>query len=172
MKQIRSFLRLPLHCLHSVNSGVFILSTLSAAARDPVENYGFALKYHMLEGEGAVVSKENTYSMRTKATKRSSRKQLNSLAALITQQAAEERTIIFKAMRRDLTSHGTSSHSEGQTGQHTIQSIVSCIRSVYADAAGDVLPSTEQPIRSLAEAEGTETILARLRHSLTHLIWL
>lgn len=145
--QVREFTRIPLLCISSISHGTFILSTLSSFARDPIENYGFVLHYHLLPGEGeAVEEKSNTYSVRT--TKEPD--------------TATAGRCVFKAMRRDMV---IETGSEERSGSATVKAVLSRIEKEVAELGGEV-EVEEKDVRSLDNALRGESLLGKILHSI------
>lgn len=158
---------------------------MSSFARDPLENYGFVLRYSLLDGEGdlehSVEAKENTYSLQTA---HSTAKQ-SSIETMIeaTLGSQYEKHIVFKNMRKDLGDRSTSTVSSTRqsdseedlhlTGKESILRILASVRVATANLdVAQVLPVKEEDIRTLEDAEKSEGWLAKFVHSVEHFIWL
>jgi hypothetical protein len=117
LQKVSSFTRIPTGDITKVQKGTFILSSLDAVARDPVENYGFVIHYH----PHSTLSRLNTYSMRN----------------LEVPEVQEEgvKFFAFKALRRDMVRLGSEGRErlsvgrgEGGTGRDTVEEIVGRLR--------------------------------------------
>ncbi|GAA6000959.1 hypothetical protein JCM10207_007343 [Rhodosporidiobolus poonsookiae] len=66
LQKVSAYTRIPTGDVLSIQHGVYILSSLDASTRDPVENYGFVLRYSAANTSERV----HTYSMRTESPKK------------------------------------------------------------------------------------------------------
>ncbi|GAA5909534.1 hypothetical protein JCM5296_006064 [Sporobolomyces johnsonii] len=66
LQKVVSFTRIPTGDITSVQTGAYILSSLDASTRDPVENYGFILRY----ADGSTTERIHTYTLRTESPKK------------------------------------------------------------------------------------------------------
>ncbi|GAA5862137.1 hypothetical protein JCM8547_007751 [Rhodosporidiobolus lusitaniae] len=69
LQKVMSYTRIPTGDILSLQHGAFILSSLDASTRDPVENYGFILTFH----DAGATEKVHTYSLRTQDSPKKSR---------------------------------------------------------------------------------------------------
>lgn len=72
-----SFTRIPTGDVVGVQAGVYIISSLDASARDPLENYGFIVRYRAKDATERV----RTYSLRTSSPRKSPAKGTSSSAS-------------------------------------------------------------------------------------------
>jgi hypothetical protein len=70
--QVVAFTRIPTGDILGLQHGAFILSALDGSTRDPVENYGFILKYH----DHNSTDRSHTYSLRTTTSPKKTRQTL------------------------------------------------------------------------------------------------
>ncbi|CEQ39708.1 SPOSA6832_01253, partial [Sporobolomyces salmonicolor] len=66
LQKVVSFTRIPTGDITSVQTGAYILSSLDASTRDPVENYGLVLRY----ADGSTTERIHTYTLRTESAKK------------------------------------------------------------------------------------------------------
>lgn len=167
LEKIREYVRIPLDFIQEIRHGSLILSTLSSFARDPIENYGFILKYRLLQPgtTDRVEKRKNTYSLDTvkgqdeltEAFKEAAQDDLLHRGQL-------EQEIVFKHMRKDLGNYSVEEQSghDGYTGEECIKSIVDTIVATAKRSSRGVateIATKNQVLRSLEDAGASETFV-------------
>ncbi|GAA5963523.1 hypothetical protein JCM21900_004539 [Sporobolomyces salmonicolor] len=158
LQKVVSFTRIPTGDITSVQTGAYILSSLDASTRDPVENYGLVLRY----ADGSTTERIHTYTLRTESAKKdrstatvaaSPNRRLSALKPLrlpgVTAvkekdkpgpPAGETHFFAFKALRRDAVKMASVDGSsqimdrragddvEGKTAKDLVRGIVGRLR--------------------------------------------
>ncbi|KAM0792485.1 hypothetical protein ACM66B_005157 [Microbotryomycetes sp. NB124-2] len=91
LQKVIGYTRIPIADVFGIQTGVYVLSSLEAATRDPVENYGFAIKYR----DHSVTQREHTYTMRPV-------KEAQDKAEDAPESEGTPHFFAFKALRRDV----------------------------------------------------------------------
>ncbi|KAK4058668.1 hypothetical protein OIO90_000112 [Microbotryomycetes sp. JL221] len=169
LQKVIGFTRIPMADIFAIQTGPFILSSLEAATRDPVENYGFAVKYK----DHSVTQREHTYTMRP--SKEQDKADPDS-------DDGTPRFFAFKALRRDAvrTSDGQSriveprqSHAdESKTARDLVVNQIVPTLVEEGKKRGVNYEVEEKDIISLADARSHTSVFARLERSLQRAIWL
>ncbi|BGO97801.1 hypothetical protein RTG_01406 [Rhodotorula toruloides ATCC 204091] len=154
LQKVTSFTRIPTGDILGLQAGVYIISSLDASARDPLENYGFIIRYRAKD----TTERVRTYSLRTSSPRKSPAKGTSSstssrpltplklpfpigkttATAISTADSSEGEThyVAFKALRRDAVKVAREDGSseiidrragddiEGKTAKDVVWSIV------------------------------------------------
>ncbi|GAA5874319.1 hypothetical protein JCM3774_000939 [Rhodotorula dairenensis] len=198
LQKVTSYIRIPNGDIVGLQTGPYIISALDASGRDPVENYGFLLRYRASD----TTERVRTYSLRTTSL-RKPRASLRDLAlsgqasrpnrqaddddggerdATSAASEAETHYVAFKALRRDavkvtsldLSATETQSRnqvSSGETAKDVVKGITARIEEECTHQEGAAFIS-EKDIISVADSKAATSIVDRLSHSLYKAIWL
>nr|XP_031862627.1 uncharacterized protein CI109_002125 [Kwoniella shandongensis]KAA5529699.1 hypothetical protein CI109_002125 [Kwoniella shandongensis] len=159
LEKVMEFTRIPLASITSIQKGAYILSTLQEASRDPQENTGFLINFSPTNES----TRYSTYSLRNKAPETSTTTPSDdSIPALEHADIDPDATefFAFKAMPGQTGDEGTCK----EVVDHIVQQIAEVCK------RDDIV--IDQDIVSVAEAESSTSILAKMDYAFKRFLWL
>ncbi|KAI0780655.1 SacI homology domain-containing protein [Trametes elegans] len=201
LEKVKIYTRVPLGDIIGITKGAYILSPLEETSRDPLQNAGFVVSWHVSQDQDTRVT---SYSIRNsldlsspptspptsasgKQVQTAPRKSLLPLSRILTEAAApvagqETAFAAFKALpidparvRRESGSfiQTTDELANAKNCKEAVDMIVDAIRQACKDIGNDRHDFvTEADVVSLAEAQRMTSVYAKMEYGVKRLLWL